>query len=154
MQASAVLLGEQGDYAVRPSKTPVALAAGLHDHYMRGAFYPEGGGQVLAARLIEAIRAYSGEVRTRSKVRNVRIEQGRVAGVVLDKIGESIDAPIVVSNADLKRTVHDLVGEAHFSSDTVEKVRSYRMAFPLFGVYLGIDMNLAELGHANTNYFM
>ncbi|MFQ5458214.1 MAG: phytoene desaturase family protein, partial [Myxococcota bacterium] len=154
MQASAVLLGEQGDYAVRPSKTPVALAGGLHDHYMRGAFYPEGGGQVLAARLIEAIRAYGGEVRTRSKVRNIRIEDGRVAGVVLDKTGESIDAPIVVSNADLKRTVHDLVGEKHFSPDTVRKIRAYRMAFPLFGVYLGLDMNLAEMGHPNTNYFM
>ena len=48
-QASAVLLGEQGDYAVRPSRTPVVMQAGLTDHYMRGAFYPEGGGQTLAA---------------------------------------------------------------------------------------------------------
>jgi UDP-N-acetylmuramate--alanine ligase len=36
----------------------VALQAGLTDHYMRGAFYPEGGGQVIAARLVEAIRAH------------------------------------------------------------------------------------------------
>ncbi len=154
MEASAVLLGEQGDYAVRPSKTPVVLAAGLHDHYMRGAFYPEGGGQVIAARLIEAIRAYGGEVRTRAKVKQVRVENGRVAGVILEKGDESINAPIVVSNADLKRTVSDLVGEEHFNPDTVEKIRAYRMAFPLFGVYLGLNIDLAALGHPNTNYFI
>ena len=80
-RASAVILGEQGDYAVRPSRTAVALHAGLTDHYMRGAYYPEGGGQMLAARLVEAIRAYGGEVRVRSRVRNVRIENGRAVGV-------------------------------------------------------------------------
>ncbi|MFI5396146.1 MAG: phytoene desaturase family protein [Candidatus Binatia bacterium] len=149
-QASAVLLGEQGDYAVRPSRTPTALVAGLTDHYMRGAFYPEGGGQVIAARLIEAIRAYGGEVRTRAPVERVRIENGRVAGVTLAK-GEMIDADIVVSNADLKRTVHDLVGEQHFAADTVERVRGFRMALPLFVVYLGLDVDLAAQGVPNTN---
>ena len=153
-QASAVLLGEQGDYAVRPSKTSVALAAGLTDHYMRGAFYPEGGGQVLAARLIEAIQAYGGEVRTRARISKVRIENGKAAGVVLDRTGETIDAPIVVSNADLKRTALELVGIEHFRPETVERVQAYRMALPLFVVYLGLDMDLAAEGHPNTNYFI
>ena len=60
-----------------------ALAAGLPDQYMRGAFYPEGGGQVIVGRLVEAIRAYGGEVRTRAPVSRIRIENGRVAGVLL-----------------------------------------------------------------------
>ena len=37
-RASAVLLGEQGCYAVRPSETPVVMAAGLTDHFLRGAY--------------------------------------------------------------------------------------------------------------------
>jgi len=152
-RASAVLLGEQGDYAVRPSRTPTALAAGLTDHYMRGAFYPEGGGQVIAGRLVEAIRAYGGEVRTLAPVRRVRIEHGRVAGVELAK-GGVIDAPVVISNADLKRTVCELVGEQHFSPDTVERVRAFRMALPLFVVYLGLDIDLSARGLPNTNFIM
>ena len=87
-RAAAVLLGEQGDYAVRPSRTPVALAAGLTDHYMRGAFYPEGGGQVIAARLVEAIRAYGGEVRTRAPVARVRVEGGPRARASCSRGGE------------------------------------------------------------------
>jgi phytoene dehydrogenase-like protein len=43
-RASACLLGEQGDYAVRPSKTPVALQAGIADHFLRGAT-PKAGGR-------------------------------------------------------------------------------------------------------------
>jgi phytoene dehydrogenase-like protein len=151
-RASAVLLGEQGDYAVAPSRTPVALAAGLTDHYMRGAFYPQGGGQVFAGRLIEAIRAYGGEVRTRSPVARVRIERGRVTGVALAN-GQEIDAPVVVSNADLKRTVCELVGEEYFSRAVVERVRSFRMSFPLFMVYLGLDIDLSQQGVRNTNYW-
>jgi phytoene dehydrogenase-like protein len=150
-QASAVLLGESGTSATRPSRTPVVMQSGLTDHYMRGSFYPQGGGQVIAGRLVEAIRAYGGEVRTRAPVANIRVENGRVAGVVLGK-GEEIDAPVVVSNADLKRTVRDLVGEEHFSPETAERVRAFRMALPLFVVYLGLDIDLAEQGIPNTNY--
>jgi all-trans-retinol 13,14-reductase len=152
-RAQAVLLGEQGDYAVRPSKTAVALAAGLTHHYMHGAFYPEGGGQVIAARLIEVIRAHGGEVRTRAPVAAVRIENGRAAGVVLQN-GVTIDAPIVVSNADLKRTVQQLVGERHFSRDTVERVRAFRMSLPLFVVYLGVKIDFRAQALPNTNYMI
>jgi phytoene dehydrogenase-like protein len=153
-RASAVLLGEQGDYAVPPSRTPTALAAGLTHHYMRGAFYPEGGGQAMVGRLVEAIRAYGGEVRTRASVSRVRVEKGRIAGVVLEKTGESIDAPIVVSNADLKRTVEQIVGPEHFKPETVERVRSFRMALPLFALYLGLDTDLAARELPNTNYWI
>ncbi len=153
-RAAAVLLGEQGDYAVRPSKTPVALAAGLTGHYMNGAYYPEGGGQVIAGRLIEAIRAYGGEVRTRARVAKVRVENGRAVGVTLARNGEEIDAETVVSNADLKRTVGEIVGEEHFSAATVERVRGYTMTLPLFTAYLSIDLDLRELGVPNTNYWI
>ena len=153
-QARAVLLGEQGDYAVPPSRTSVALHAGFTDHYMRGAFYPEGGGQVIAARLIEMIRAHGGMVRTHEPVARVRVESGRVAGVVLARTGTEIDAPVVVSNADLKRTVHELVGEHHFAAETVERVRAYRMSIPLFIVYLGVELDLLGRGMPNTNYFL
>ena len=149
-RAAAVLLGEQGDYAVPPSRTPTALAAGLTDHYMRGAFYPEGGGQMIAARLIEAIRAYGGAVRTRTPVARVRVENGRAVGVQLAN-GECIAAAAVVSNADLKRTVLELVGERYFAAETIERVRDFRMALPLFIVYLGLDVDLAAAGLPNTN---
>jgi len=153
MKSSAVLVGEQADYCVPPSRTPFVLQAGLTDHYMRGAFYPEGGGQALAARFVEAIRAYGGAVWTNSPVGRVRVDGDRVAGVTLAQTGEEIDAPVVVSNADLKRTVLDLVGSKHFSKETVGRVEAFRMSLPLFVVYLVLDRDLAAEGVPNTNYF-
>ena len=66
-----------------------------------------------------------------------------MAGVELDG-GETIHAPIVVSGADLKRTYLDLVGREHLAPATVARVEKYRMALPLFSVYLGLDIDLAE----------
>ncbi len=156
-RAAAVILGEQGCYAVRPSDTPVVMAAGLADHFLRGAYYPVGGGQVIAGRLIEAIRAYGGDVRTQSPVQRIRVENGRVLGVVAGKKNRmpvEIDAPVVVSNADVKRTFFELVGEEHLNEQTCARIRDLQMAIPLFCVYLGLDIDLAEQGMPNSNHFI
>ncbi|MBW1684559.1 MAG: NAD(P)/FAD-dependent oxidoreductase [Deltaproteobacteria bacterium] len=156
-RASAVLLGEQVCYAVRPSRTSVVMASALSDCFLAGAYYPQGGGQVIAGRLIEAIRAYGGEVRTNAPVQRVRIEKGRVVGVTVggkSKGVKEIEAPIVVSNADLKRTFFELVGEEHLAPATCERIRSLRMTIPLFSVYLGLDVDLRAQGMPNTNYFI
>jgi len=99
------------------------------------------------------IRAHGGAVRTRAPVSKVRIENGRAAGVVLQD-GTAIEAPIVVSNADLKRTVQQLVGEEHFSGDTVDRVRGFRMSLPLFIVYLGVKIDFRSQDLPNTNYMI
>lgn len=48
----------------------------------------------MAGRLVEAIRAYGGEVRTRAPVERVLVEKGRAVGVELAKSGGRIEAPI------------------------------------------------------------
>jgi len=96
------------------------------------------------------IRSNSGEVRTRAGVERILVEDGKAAGVRLTT-EEEFRAPVVVSNADLKRTFLEMVGEEHLSPQTVARVRQYRMALPLFCVYLGLDIDLSER-MPNTNY--
>ncbi|MBI5283928.1 MAG: NAD(P)/FAD-dependent oxidoreductase [Chloroflexi bacterium] len=150
-KARAVILAESGAYAMAPSRTPVAVHAAFLDHYLRGAYYPKGGGQVLPGRLVDVVRANGGEVRTRARVERILIEEGRAAGVRLTT-GEELRAPVVVSNADLKRTMLDLVGREHLSAETVRRIESYRMALPIFCVYLGLDIDLRER-MGNTNFW-
>lgn len=147
----AVIAAESGDYATPPSRTPVLLHAGVLNGYFKGAYYPRGGGQVLPAHLVELIRANGGQVRTRTRVERILVDEGRVRGVRLDT-GEELLAPVVISNADLKRTMLDLVGEAHISPATVDRIQQYRMALPLFVVYLGLDIDLRET-MPRTNYW-
>ncbi|MCK6563374.1 MAG: NAD(P)/FAD-dependent oxidoreductase, partial [Dehalococcoidia bacterium] len=91
----AVLAAECGDYALPPSKTPVVLHGGVIAGYMKGAYYPKGGGQVIPAALVAALRANGGELRTRARVERITIEDGMVSGVCLEG-GETLRAPIVV----------------------------------------------------------
>jgi phytoene dehydrogenase-like protein len=140
-EARAVLLAQSPSYATPPSRTPTAVAAGFLDGYLAGAYYPRGGGQVLPARFLQVLRANGGALRTRTRVSRIMVEEGKVAGIELAG-GEQLRAPIVISNADLKRTVTELVGEEHFAAATVERVRRYRMALPFFVVYLGLDIDL------------
>lgn len=143
-RARAVLLGESGDYGTPPSRAPVAVHAGVLNHYLRGgAYYPQGGGQVIAASLVEAICALGGQVRTKARVEQILVEQGAVVGVRLAD-GVELRAPVVVSNADYRRTMLELVGRGHLSGRTVRRAEGTRMALPFFSVYLGLDVDLSE----------
>ncbi len=150
-KARAVILAQSGAYAVAPSRAPVVLHAGMLDHYLRGAYYPKGGGQVLPAHLVDVVRAYGGEVRLRTRVERILVEDGRAAGVRLTT-GEELRAPVVISNADVKRTMLDLLGREHLSAAAVKRIESYRMALPVFCVYLGLDTDL-RARMPNTNYW-
>jgi all-trans-retinol 13,14-reductase len=152
-RARAVIAGESGNYAAPPSRVSVMLHAVLIDHFMRsGGYYPKGGGQMLAGMLVESIKAHGGEVRTHARVERILVEDGKARGVELTG-GERIEAPIVVSDADLKRTLLEMVGAEHLSGKTVERVGGYRMALGLFSVYLGLDIDLRER-MPNTNYWV
>lgn len=147
-----VLAGESGDCASPPSIMPVMLQAGLMAGYLAGAYYPRGGGQVIPATLVEVIEANGGQLLTRESVDRILVEDGKAAGVRLTT-GEELRAPVVISNADLKRTMLDMVGREHLSAETVARIEGFRMAPPLFVVYLGLDIDLRET-MPRTNYWI
>ncbi len=125
----------------------------LIDHYLRsGGYYPRGGGQVIAANLLDVIHSHGGRVRTHARVQRIRIDAGSVAGVELAD-GEQLHARVVISDADLKRTYADLVGAEHLRPRTLARVARMRMSLPLFCVYLGLDIDLSER-MANTNCYL
>jgi all-trans-retinol 13,14-reductase len=150
-RAQAVLDHWSGLYAGGPSQTAVAMHASIIDHYMRGAYYPQGGGQVMPARLIQVVEAFGGEVRTLSPVKRIVVEHRRATGVELDD-GTTIAAnEAVISNADHARTVFGLVGEQHWDPATVEWTRAAEMTLGLVCTYLVLDI---EVEGPNTNHFV
>jgi len=86
---------------------------------------------------VEAIEGHGGELRTNSLVSAIEVERNRVVGVRLAS-GESVRAPVVVSNADYRRTILDLVGPAHLPPATVARAARASMALPLATLYLAI----------------
>jgi all-trans-retinol 13,14-reductase len=152
-RARAVLAAQSGTYGAPPSRVSVLMHAVLIDHYLRdGGYYPKGGGQVIAAHLLDVVRSHGGRVRTRARVEKILIEAGRTVGVRLSD-GEELRAPVVISNADLKRTYLDLVGAERLRPRTLARLSRARMSLPLFCVYLGLDVDLGER-MPNTNYYL
>lgn len=149
-QVVAVLDHWSGLYASPPRRASLGLHARIIDHYMGGAYYPHGGGQMIAARLVQAVEACGGEVRTLAPVARILVEQGRAVGVRLES-GEEARAPVVVSNADYRRTVNHLVGPEHLSPATVAWANEAEMTLGLVCVYVVVDI---VLDGPNTNYFV
>lgn len=150
-RCQAVLDHWSGLYAGGPRRTAVAMHAAIIDHYMRGAFYPEGGGQMISARLVQVIEAHGGEVRTLTPVKRIVVDGRRATGVELDD-GAVVTAESVVCNADHARTVFELVGEEHWNPATVRWAREAEMTLGLVCVYLAVDLDLTD--GPNTNYFV
>jgi all-trans-retinol 13,14-reductase len=148
--ARAVLDHWSGLYAGGPSQTAVVMHARIIGHYMGGAFYPEGGGQTLAARLLQVIEACGGEVRTLSPVSRILVEDRATTGVELGS-GDVVEAPIVVGNGDYRRMVVDLVGAEHLAPGTVVWAEEATMTLGLVCAYVVVDI---ELDGPNTNYFV
>ncbi|MFI9360439.1 phytoene desaturase family protein [Kitasatospora sp. NPDC053057] len=144
-----LLAAQAGNYGTMPDGITFGEHAGMLDHYLRGACYPEGGGQVVVAALVEALESYGGELRTRCEARRILIEEGRATGVELAD-GTRISAPLVISNADYRRTVLELCGgEETFPAELVAKTREATMRGAVVALYVALDTELPDLPNAN-----
>lgn len=152
------LLGQNGDYGVAPSQASALLHGGLVMHYVRGgAYYPRGGGQVIADGLAARIEEAGGTVHLRKPIGRVLIEDGAAVGVETepDRHGETrqVRARVVISNADIKLTLERLVGPAHLPRSWVRRAADFQMAGAIFMTFLGVEGDLRRDGMRNANYW-
>jgi all-trans-retinol 13,14-reductase len=150
----SILVGHASTYGLPPSRVSALYHAIVTMHYASGGYYPEGGGQKISDRLAAAIEARGGKVLLLSRARRILVEGGRVTGVEFENrhLGvRRVYAPVVVSNADIKRTLLDLVGPEHLSAGTVRRVRRWVMAPPVGALYLGVRRDLRAEGVPNSN---
>ncbi|CAM4034986.1 NAD(P)/FAD-dependent oxidoreductase [Nocardia ninae] len=148
----AAMSVQYGTYASPPHRTPVAVHAFMLQNFLSdGAWFPKGGGQVLSTRLGEVVVANGGQIRTRSAVRRILVDDKAVAGVELED-GTRFTAPIVVSNADFKQTYLELVGRKHLRRTTIARVERLRMSQSFFNCHLGVDLDLSTR-MVNTNFY-
>ncbi len=154
----AVILGQHGDYALPPSKASAMLHAGLAGHYFAGAYYPEGGGQIMSDRLAAVIEARGGSIHLRRGVERILVERGRAVGVVTEPRARGDDrwvvrARAVLSSADITRTLLELVGPEALPRRWRRRVARFEMAGALFMTFLGVEGDVRDLGMGASNYW-
>jgi phytoene dehydrogenase-like protein len=104
----------------------------LH-HYMGeidGAFrawgFAKGGSGGVSGAIARAAEALGVEIRVEASVQQVRVKDGRAVGVVLEN-GDELDARIVLSAADPKRTFLQFVEPKHFPDEFVISIQNFRV---------------------------
>jgi len=94
--------------------------------------YFKGGYGKLFETFVAAAKHYGGEVRLRTRVERIIVEDGHVCGVVTEH--GDFQAPIVVSNAGIQPTVLKLIGEEQFDKSYVNYVRDLVPSLALMGI--------------------
>ena len=102
--------------------------------------YARGGPGALAAALASAARRAGAELRTGAEVTAVRAAAGRAIGITLAS-GEELDASVVVSGLDPRRTLLDLLDPEVLGPRLGWQAGNLRQS----GVTAKIDLALAEL---------
>ncbi len=100
----AVLCGQSLLYGTPPAETPLEVHALVIDSMLQGTAGVRGGGDALAAVMVDAIRSHGGVVRLRSRVNHLRMEGTRLSAAVLQS-GEEVRGRCFISNAHPKSTL-------------------------------------------------
>jgi len=116
----------------------------LH-HYMGeldGAFrswgFARGGTGAISRVIAEAARHHGAEIRTEAPVDQVLIKNGRAHGVVLQS-GEEIQAKVIVSGVDPKRTFLKMIDSQHLDAPFIKQVNDFKIRGSSAKVNLSLD---------------
>jgi len=102
----------------------------------KGVYTFQGNTEQVIGMLEEQLRANGVDARIGCDVTKIRVAGRRVAGVEVGR--RFIAARAVVSNANLKGTIFNLVGEEYFDGDFLERARAVRLNNSSTQVYLAL----------------
>ncbi len=135
-----------------PEQSALIGLAATETYLGDGVWHIKGTSQALSDAYAERIRELGGEVRTLSKVTRVIMEDGMAAGVEIAS-GQTFTGRYVVANTDPYQLVFKLVGRDYFPEAYVQNLENLKPANSLFGVYMGLDIDLKAKGYHDVEIF-
>jgi phytoene dehydrogenase-like protein len=99
---------------------------------------PAGGMSGVTEALAHAARDYGATIRTSMPVTRIVVENGRAAGVETEG-GETFSSRLVVSNADPKSTIMNLVSPRHVETGFTRRIHNIRMRGNAAKLHLALD---------------
>jgi prolycopene isomerase len=115
-----------------------------------GACHVMGTSQALSNAYAERIKELGGDVKVGTLVTKIIVEDGMAKGVET-YYGDVYTARYIVCNTDPYQMVFKLIGEENLPKKYVQKIKGMRPANSLFGVYLGLNVDLKKLGYTDTD---
>ncbi|MEE4161123.1 MAG: NAD(P)/FAD-dependent oxidoreductase [Woeseiaceae bacterium] len=88
--------------------------------------FARGGMGAVSNAIASAFRGYGGELRTDAGIERILVRDRKVTGVALES-GEEIEADVVVSAMDVKRTFLNCMDAGDLPEDFVNRVRNFKI---------------------------
>lgn len=158
-----LLLSQWGDYGLPPSRSSFFLHCMVVNHYLDGAWYPEGGSQIFAEGTEEILLNNDGQLLVNSQVTEILVKDKKVTGVRYvptqgpQKDTEiEIHAEIVVSDAGSYNTYCRLL-PAEYAPGYKEGIESFlkkHQHTTSISLFLGFKDTPAKLGFQGENHWV
>jgi len=146
----AVLAAQGGDIGLPPSKASALISLGVLDHYLRGAYYPVGGGGAIRDAFIEGLKESGATLKRNRKVERIELS-GRAVHAVCCTNGERYEADAVISNVDAATTYLDMIGEENLPGSLRRKSSKVRPSVASICLFIGTDLDTAAAGMTDAN---
>ena len=132
------LLMEPITYANGSTLEDPAITYGIvFSNFMsKGVFTFEGGTDKLIEQMHDEMIKSGVDIRIRCDVEKILVEKGKITGVQVN--GKTIRTSSVVSNANLKSTIFNLIGEEKFDKGFVDEAREVRLNNSSTQVYMAL----------------
>jgi phytoene dehydrogenase-like protein len=132
------LLMEPITYANGSTLEDPAITYGIvFSNFMsKGVYIYEGGTDDLVGKMQAEMEKNGVDVRIRCDVERIIVENGSVQGIEVN--GRRIGCKAVVSNANLRSTIFQFVGEEKFDKDFIDQARAVRLNNSSTQVYMAL----------------
>lgn len=124
----------------------------LIGYLVDGAYYCKGGFQKLADRFVSGLQKYGGRIRYKSKVARINVQNNQVQSLCLTS-GETFYAQTIISNADARQTVYNMIGADYFPKRYLARFKQMQPSTSLFVVYLASCLDLKAQGIHHEGFY-
>ncbi|MCP4717215.1 MAG: hypothetical protein GY868_18995, partial [Deltaproteobacteria bacterium] len=114
-----------------------------HEAKSRASGYPAGGCSAISKAIADGVKENAGEIRTKSEVKEIIIENDKAVGV---RCGDTIHrAPVIVSNADGRRTLLDLLPKGTLTETEHARVKAMTYSYSMLIVRMALKHPITDL---------
>jgi phytoene dehydrogenase-like protein len=153
-----LLTADTPHWGLPPQRTSFIFDSMLRISYFLGNYYPRGGSQAFADELARCFEEHGGHILLSSSVNRILVKNGAACGVAVsrrrgrEQCEHRVAAGAVVSNADLRHTVEQLLDPGQLPPEYVGFVRRLRPTYPCFLMHIGLQNMPADVLHRLHGY--
>ncbi len=159
----ALLASQWMDYGLPPAQSAFVTHALIVNHYLSGAWYPQGGSGVIAEGAQKIIEQFGGKILINHEVAQIVVENGQAVGVdarLVNKADSPVmrfNAPVIISDVGAWNTFERLLPpetNIPFRKEMNDMVSSEHPGPTMVTLYLGLDRDPSCMGFHGENYWI